>query len=1655
MKLFVGLLALISGAESKKVRGYSTAGAPTVLSDSQQQQQQDHRRTEIASASFLPSTCAPATCIPWPHGTSSTNEIIVGCTECFTMEGFTAGEEITLGGLNIIGKLDFPSGTKVTVKTPYVFVQGELAMSSDAVVDGEEDVKIVLTGSEDVMFMPSSPNTAACPSGGCNVGSRPIVVAGGKMNIQGLPESCPAWSYPHSSSGEVANVYYSESDTIATFPIEDDFSNGIGEWSGYLGSIAEVTDVGHSSPYLHITKRKASFQGPFFDIPKTIWDSIALEDLYEFSALIKISKEGGESNCVSNGSNCPVLRMNRMSGGNDITIRPLFDTTGQISADNEWTPVKGFFTFSTTGGMEINDVFAALTINGPEVGVDISIDDFQIAHAHYSNIDPNANACSTLMDNGDASRSDSFTYPFRTWLKKDPLTVEKDDDGNNYFHLAKRSAPYSSITLPLNTDCTVEGATYSFSMKFRTAAITGIEARVLLKVHKEEGSHSFNMIAKCPKAKAETGWVTCRADFIFSAEHAASPLIEFLVVTPQDSSPCDYDDLFFASSAGVTLDENTGSCWGADAQVLISSTSNDYSSSSVTSIASMIDGTATFSDTIAHATTVEEDSNYATEIALLSRNIAFESDDPASGGHLIVLDSDTTQQTIEGVAFKGFGQEGVKNRYPINFHLAGDASGSSVSKNSIVDSHQRCLVLSGTENMKISQNVAYNTKGHCYVLQDGSESGNTFDSNLGAVTRAATAIIDGETDHSPATFFITNPANSFTGNVAAGSEDTGFWFDIEAAVKGDSATVSKYTGISPSELLLTAFTDNVSHSNKIGLKTYPGEYIPPAPVTFSGTKVYSNTETGIFLHHGKNFLIDGGVISDNLLGIDVNLADNIKISNLVVNGAAGRSDPCEGASEPLMGIRLGANLKDSTLSGTTLSAVTIKNFNADTTCTAGALGTNMNSVFDSSTFSATSTFSGVSFLDVASKFSLCSATEKGLKGVKIADNGSLNPTGSMYDGFVVSDDVAGEFAICEPIPEACAQYCADDTEADTTCYRPVTLSVPSDVSYELEIGNDISSQKITATTTANAEPTWWKNRNSFSVSLPAGSYTASFTNSETLAREWPGFVEVVLGDAPADCAAVLEEGDITVESPTEASCTDLVSNGDFETGTIGANGWYDTGCGSKNVTGFATGTALSTNGRDNQYQGLAQHLDTRCMQAGSIYKIAAKVKITAADGSVASCDPAVTTAGDNACIRANVKSNLKGEMTAVELSAASTVAPFTAGAWNDLYGTFTVTEHMIAADNVVLYFDGPASGIDIEIDNVSVVETTVDCSNLIFNGDFSQGTNGWKTIGPNTGLKLVDGVEGQALSTVQREQWAHGMAQDANKDCLVEGQEYEVSMDVMMTDYAGNPLTCDPFSYYFTQNACPTLAMRFTHHTTYDIAKPIGPWNATGWNKVYGTFRAEPEIFDEGLLEFYVARAWSGKNEVVDNVSIKPVTANTYGLRTCDQLIINGDAETGDARYWFIKGSGETGDLKLVSPGANGSKYAFHHYGTREKLFNGMWQKLDQDCMPVGSLWKITFNIKLLDPEGNEAMCDKTIRHGAGVCPQAFVQSHLKGGGVVNSLPLKNVNTDAWATGQWNAYEVTFKMEQKFLDGLETWWFIHQVKPGWTYMVDDISMVPL
>jgi cell migration-inducing and hyaluronan-binding protein len=126
------------------------------------------------------------------------------------------------------------------------------------------------------------------------------------------------------------------------------------------------------------------------------------------------------------------------------------------------------------------------------------------------------------------------------------------------------------------------------------------------------------------------------------------------------------------------------------------------------------------------------------EVGLLTRNIKIQASEDAAetylGGHIMAMPG--SRMYVEGVELYRMGQHMTLARYPIHWHLVGEAGEGQYIRNAAIhDTYSRCVTVHGTHDLRIENNVTYNTVGHCFFLEDGIETGNEFVRNLAIQTK--------------------------------------------------------------------------------------------------------------------------------------------------------------------------------------------------------------------------------------------------------------------------------------------------------------------------------------------------------------------------------------------------------------------------------------------------------------------------------------------------------------------------------------------------------------------------------------------------------------------------------------------------------------------------------------------------------------------------------------------------------------------------------------------------------------------------------------------------------------------------------------------------------------------------------------------------------
>jgi hypothetical protein len=297
-----------------------------------------------------------------------------------------------------------------------------------------------------------------------------------------------------------------------------------------------------------------------------------------------------------------------------------------------------------------------------------------------------------------------------------------------------------------------------------------------------------------------------------------------------------------AGSNSIQVLNATG--WRAGDMIVLASTDFDPHQAERRTIASINGNTITLDKKLdyMHFGKITFDVDERGEVGMLSRNIVIQASPDADqtlfGGHIMAMNA--SKMFVEGVELNRMGQNMHLARYPIHWHLIGDAQGQYIKNSAVHDTYSRCVTVHGTNYLGIENNVTYNNIGHCFFLEDGVEHGNQFVRNLGILTKchpnapcAATNLApfgttDGTnfktagqdakdillpSDNTASTFWITNPDNTYRDNVAAGSDSTGFWFalPVNGTGKFEGTEIGMKTW--PRRTQIREFKGNTAHSN--------------------------------------------------------------------------------------------------------------------------------------------------------------------------------------------------------------------------------------------------------------------------------------------------------------------------------------------------------------------------------------------------------------------------------------------------------------------------------------------------------------------------------------------------------------------------------------------------------------------------------------------------------------------------------------------------------------------------------------------------------------------------------------------------------------------------------------------------------------------------
>lgn len=343
--------------------------------------------------------------------------------------------------------------------------------------------------------------------------------------------------------------------------------------------------------------------------------------------------------------------------------------------------------------LDANNVHTIFSIEGAPPGTVIEVYQFQFKLAPEEAYKTSTDACTNLaLPNGDAELDPFSPFPYQAPSYWPALIVAQDEDNlsNHFFRVFGRGRSYhNGIQWDSSIGCISNNAVYGIKFDYRVLAYEGDKTpsrndriELLLKIKRADNRDDWYTMATCYYTPDEIGsWKTCDTAYTIPSDAVREGDIQNQFIF-QAATYVDYDldNISIPQGSGpinaVTVDAAVDGKWGVGAELLITSHTQDWWQEQVRTITAIQASDETgfvdlfLNDTIKAPTTMKDSSLYATEVAILSRNIkvqgAEDDPDPLHGGHMIILHTPGDGQDIVGLEVTNMGQAGNLGRYVSN-----------------------------------------------------------------------------------------------------------------------------------------------------------------------------------------------------------------------------------------------------------------------------------------------------------------------------------------------------------------------------------------------------------------------------------------------------------------------------------------------------------------------------------------------------------------------------------------------------------------------------------------------------------------------------------------------------------------------------------------------------------------------------------------------------------------------------------------------------------------------------------------------------------------------------------------------------------------------------------------------------------------------------
>ena len=191
-----------------------------------------------------------------------------------------------------------------------------------------------------------------------------------------------------------------------------------------------------------------------------------------------------------------------------------------------------------------------------------------------------------------------------------------------------------------------------------------------------------------------------------------------------------------------------------------------------------------------------------------------------------------------------------------------------------------------------------------------------------------------------------------------------------------------------------------------------------------------------------------------------------------------------------------------------------------------------------------------------------------------------------------------------------------------------------------------------------------------------------------------------------------------------------------------------------------------------------------------------------------------------------------------------------------------------------------------------------------------------------------------------------------------------------------------------------------------------------GWSVMAGVMTVTEKHKFHDTMFFVLSGTHQNMNVYYDDISIVPMS------KTCDDLILNGDFEIGDSRFWFPSYTQYlVADISNI--GADGSQYSLIMTPKAEShTGDNMKQNLDTRCLLEGQEYLISAKFRFLNATDLTSGVDCTPSelnvNRATHCPTVTIRGRECIGNNVEYVFWNDIDQFQWDPNGFNQFEKAF-----------------------------------